>query len=198
MPIETHMRTLTLCLSLSLALTSWSVAAEEQAKAPKKVTKTSSVKRAANPVVSQNFPARKKVIKPAATKPVIVPKKISKARNKPVEVKSSDTKRAQERKSVKTAALKPAANAMAKEQVYEPKNVRPALVKPEKRVPPRGPAANELFGSVSLPAPLASRSIGSYTNGCLAGGVELPMTGEAWQVMRPSRNRNWGNPRLID
>jgi penicillin-insensitive murein endopeptidase len=28
--------------------------------------------------------------------------------------------------------------------------------------------------------------------------VELPMTGEAWQVMRPSRNRNWGNPRLID
>jgi penicillin-insensitive murein endopeptidase len=24
------------------------------------------------------------------------------------------------------------------------------------------------------------------------------MTGEAWQVMRPSRNRNWGNPRLID
>jgi penicillin-insensitive murein endopeptidase len=24
------------------------------------------------------------------------------------------------------------------------------------------------------------------------------MTGEAWQVMRPSRSRNWGNPRLID
>ena len=24
------------------------------------------------------------------------------------------------------------------------------------------------------------------------------MTGENWQVMRPSRNRNWGNPRLID
>jgi penicillin-insensitive murein endopeptidase len=190
------MRTLILCLCL--ALTSWSVAAEEQAKAPKKVTKTSALKRAAKPVVSQKVPARKKVITPAAIKPVILSKKMPKARSKPPELKSSDTNRAQERKSIKTAALKPAAKAMAKGQVYEPKNVRPAVVKPEKTVPPRGPAANELFGSVSLPAPLASRSIGSYTNGCLAGGVELPMTGDAWQVMRPSRNRNWGNPRLID
>ena len=194
MPIETHMRTLTLCLSLSLALTSWSVAAEEQAKAPKKVTKTSAVKRAAKPVVSQKFPARKKVIKPVPTKPVVLSKKTPKTRSKPLELKSSDTDRGQKRKSIKTAALKP----MAKQQVYEPKNFRPAVVRPEKPLPPRGPAANELFGSVSLPAPLASRSIGSYTNGCLAGGVELPMTGEAWQVMRPSRNRNWGNPRLID
>ena len=24
------------------------------------------------------------------------------------------------------------------------------------------------------------------------------MTGENWQVMRPSRNRNWASPRLID
>jgi penicillin-insensitive murein DD-endopeptidase len=187
------MRTLILCLCLAFA--SWSVAAEEQAKAPKKVTKAG-MKRGAKPDVSQKVPARKKVIKPAATKPVIVSKKMSKARSKPPEVKSSDINRAQERKSIKTAALKPAA--MAKEHVYEPKNVRPAVVKPEKTVPPKGPPANELFGSVSLPAPLASRSIGFYTNGCLAGGVELPMTGEAWQVMRPSRNRNWGNPRLID
>jgi penicillin-insensitive murein DD-endopeptidase len=188
------MRTLILCLCL--AFTSWGVAAEEQAKAPKKVTKTSAVKRAAKPVVSPKVPARKKVIIPAATKPVIRSKKMSKARSKPPELKSSDINRAQERKSIKTAALKPAAKAMAKGQVYEPS--RPAVVKPEKTMPPRGPAANELFGSVSLPAPLASRSIGFYTNGCLAGGVELPMTGDAWQVMRPSRNRNWGNPRLID
>ena len=51
---------------------------------------------------------------------------------------------------------------------------------------------------MTIPAALASRSIGFYTRGCLAGGVALPMTGENWQVMRPSRNRNWGNPRLID
>ena len=113
MPIETHMRTLTLCLSLSLALTSWSVAAEEQAKAPKKVTKTSAVKRAAKPVVSQKFPARKKVIKPVPTKPVVLSKKTPKTRSKPLELKSSDTDRGQKRKSIKTAALKP----MAKQQV---------------------------------------------------------------------------------
>ncbi len=189
------MRTLILCLCL--ALTSWGLAAAEQAKALKKVTKTSAVKRAAKPVVSQKFPARKKVIKPAATEPVVVSKKMSKARSKPPDAKRANTNRAQGRKSIKTAALKPAAT-MAKEHVDEPKSVRPAVAKPEKPVPPKGPAANELFGSVSLPAPLPSRSIGFYTNGCLAGGVELPMTGEAWQVMRPSRNRNWGNPRLID
>src|SRR6202163_4825544 len=47
--------------------------------------------------------------------------------------------------------------------------------------------------------PLAgpARSIGFYSTGCLAGGVALPINGPAWQVMRLSRNRNWGNPHLI-
>ena len=58
--------------------------------------------------------------------------------------------------------------------------------------------ASELFGSVTVPAPLASRSIGSYAKGCLAGAVALPINGPDWQVMRVSRNRNWGNPRLLD
>jgi len=48
------------------------------------------------------------------------------------------------------------------------------------------------------PAPLASRAIGSYARGCLAGGVALPINGPDWQVMRLSRNRNWGHPRLLD
>ena len=47
------------------------------------------------------------------------------------------------------------------------------------------------------PAPLAARSIGYYTSGCLAGGVALPINGKTWQVMRLSRNRNWGHPNLI-
>jgi penicillin-insensitive murein endopeptidase len=42
-----------------------------------------------------------------------------------------------------------------------------------------------------------SRSIGSYAKGCLAGGVALPINGRGWQVMRLSRNRNWGHPRLV-
>ena len=58
-------------------------------------------------------------------------------------------------------------------------------------------AANELFGSVVGPAALAPRAIGSYARGCLAGGTALPITGRNWQVMRLSRNRNWGHPRLV-
>jgi penicillin-insensitive murein endopeptidase len=33
--------------------------------------------------------------------------------------------------------------------------------------------------------------------GCLAGAVALPINGKTWQVMRLSRDRNWGHPDLI-
>ena len=73
-----------------------------------------------------------------------------------------------------------------------------ALPKDVKTAPaPSGPA-NRLFGAVTSPAPLAARAIGSYARGCLAGGVSLPINGPEWQVMRLSRNRNWGHPRLLD
>ncbi|MFL5063850.1 MAG: penicillin-insensitive murein endopeptidase, partial [Xanthobacteraceae bacterium] len=58
-------------------------------------------------------------------------------------------------------------------------------------------AAKELFGRKPTPAPLAARSIGFYSKGCLAGAVALPINGETWQVMRLSRNRNWGHPSLV-
>jgi len=67
-----------------------------------------------------------------------------------------------------------------------------------KKAVPKGPPAKELFGAVATPAPLVARSIGSYAKGCLSGGVSLPINGPDWQVMRLSRNRNWGNPRLLD
>ena len=57
--------------------------------------------------------------------------------------------------------------------------------------------AKELFGAQKTPANLASRAIGFYSKGCLAGAVALPINGPAWQVMRLSRNRNWGHPKLI-
>ena len=44
---------------------------------------------------------------------------------------------------------------------------------------------------------MQARSIGFYTHGCLAGGVALPINGKTWQVMRLSRNRNWGHPDLV-
>ena len=58
-------------------------------------------------------------------------------------------------------------------------------------------AAKVLFGTKTGPAALAPRPIGSYSRGCLAGGTALPIDGSAWQVMRLSRNRNWGHPRLV-
>jgi penicillin-insensitive murein endopeptidase len=58
-------------------------------------------------------------------------------------------------------------------------------------------AAKQLFGRKAAPAKLAPRSIGFYARGCLAGGAALPLTGQTWQVMRLSRNRNWGHPELI-
>ena len=58
-------------------------------------------------------------------------------------------------------------------------------------------AAKELFGRKLTPAQLPERSIGFYAKGCLAGGEALPINGDTWQVMRLSRNRNWGTPELI-
>ena len=58
--------------------------------------------------------------------------------------------------------------------------------------------AKELFGRKTKPDPVAARSIGFYSRGCLAGAVALPIDGATWQVMRLSRNRNWGHPKLIE
>ncbi|WP_414473162.1 penicillin-insensitive murein endopeptidase [Microvirga sp. M2] len=58
-------------------------------------------------------------------------------------------------------------------------------------------AAKELFGRSTAPASLQSESIGSYARGCMAGAAMLPVDGATWQVMRLSRNRNWGHPRLV-
>lgn len=61
----------------------------------------------------------------------------------------------------------------------------------------QGRPAKELFGFTATPAPLAARAIGSYARGCLAGGTSLAVDGPYWQVMRLSRNRNWGHPVLV-
>lgn len=61
-----------------------------------------------------------------------------------------------------------------------------------------GKLAKQLFGGKSFASQQASAAYGSYSKGCLAGGVELAETGPTWQAMRLSRNRNWGHPELID
>jgi penicillin-insensitive murein DD-endopeptidase len=69
----------------------------------------------------------------------------------------------------------------------------PPLAKPDDP----STAANQLFGRKAEPAPLEARVIGFYASGCLAGARALPINGKTWQVMRLSRNRNWGHPNLI-
>jgi len=69
----------------------------------------------------------------------------------------------------------------------------PALANPND---PKLPA-KQLFGRKGQPAPLQARSIGFYSKGCLAGARALPINGQTWQVMRLSRNRNWGHPNLV-
>jgi penicillin-insensitive murein endopeptidase len=68
----------------------------------------------------------------------------------------------------------------------------PALQNPDD---PRLPA-KELFGRAG-PSSLPPQAIGGYARGCLAGGAAIPHDGPNWQVMRLSRNRNWGHPRLV-
>lgn len=60
-----------------------------------------------------------------------------------------------------------------------------------------GTPAKELFGRARESAPLDPDPIGFYSRGCLAGGAQLPVNGPNWQVMRLSRNRNWGHPELV-
>jgi penicillin-insensitive murein endopeptidase len=71
--------------------------------------------------------------------------------------------------------------------------------KPEisKKVKEKGVPAKFLFASKKLPSTGKPQAIGYYPRGCLQGAVELPINGPTWQVMRLSRNRNWGHPSLV-
>ena len=57
--------------------------------------------------------------------------------------------------------------------------------------------ANKLFGAMAAPSAQDAMPIGSYARGCAAGMVELPETGPTWQAMRLSRNRNFGQPTMV-
>jgi penicillin-insensitive murein endopeptidase len=84
-----------------------------------------------------------------------------------------------------------AANAQDK-GTLDPKPL-PPLAKPDGP----GTLAKELFARKTTPSQGPARSVGFYSHGCIASAVALPVDGETWQVMRVSRNRNWGHPELI-
>ncbi len=62
----------------------------------------------------------------------------------------------------------------------------------------QGVEAKQLFGAKPQGSAQSAAPFGSYSKGCVAGGVKLAETGPTWQAMRLSRNRNWGHPEVID
>lgn len=57
----------------------------------------------------------------------------------------------------------------------------------------QGPATNP-WPKLTQPTNTQSESIGAYTAGCLAGAIQLPMTGLGYEIMRPSRLRFFAHP----
>ena len=84
--------------------------------------------------------------------------------------------------------------ALAQDRGTVEDKVLPPLEHPDSPSTP----AKELFGRKTKPDAVAARSIGFYAHGCLAGAIALPINGPTWQVMRLSRNRNWGHPKLVE
>src|SRR5262249_9022238 len=78
-----------------------------------------------------------------------------------------------------------------------PGSLSPRPLAPLKNPDAPSTPAKELFARKLTPFPGPPRSIGGDFAGCLAGAVPLQITGPTWQVMRQSRNRNWGNPQLV-
>jgi penicillin-insensitive murein endopeptidase len=58
-------------------------------------------------------------------------------------------------------------------------------------------AARRLFSVPATPAQLPAEAFGAYGKGCVAGALPLAPQGPGWQVMRPSRARNFGHPKLV-
>jgi len=74
--------------------------------------------------------------------------------------------------------------------------ISPAAAQTPAQPNPSSPA-KEYFGRAAAPAALAPEPIGFYSRGCLAGAKPLAADGPNWQTMRPSRNRHWGHPEMV-
>src|SRR5258708_18297856 len=94
---------------------------------------------------------------------------------------------------VLAAALASAIAALAQDKGSVAPNPLPPLANPND---PKL-EAKQLFARKVLPAAMPTRVVGFYSKGCIAGAQQMPINGDTWQVMRLSRNRNWGYPDLV-
>jgi penicillin-insensitive murein endopeptidase len=91
----------------------------------------------------------------------------------------------------------PAAPAPATQPLVAVPAMPPAKPEISEKSKEKGVPAKYLFASKKLPSTGKPQAIGYYPRGCIQGAVELPIDGPTWEVMRLSRNRNWGHPELI-
>jgi penicillin-insensitive murein endopeptidase len=54
------------------------------------------------------------------------------------------------------------------------------------------------WARVTEPSRGPAQAFGGYSAGCVQGAAALPLDGPGFQVVRPSRNRHFGHPALID
>ncbi len=91
------------------------------------------------------------------------------------------------------AAALAASVALAQDKgTLDPKPLPPLANPNDPHIP-----AKQLFGRKAKPSKQKPQAVGFYAKGCLAGGEALPINGPNWQVMRLSRNRNWGHPDIV-
>ena len=60
-----------------------------------------------------------------------------------------------------------------------------------------GSAQAQSFAAFSTPTDDTPSAVGTYSNGCLLGGVAVPLDGPGFQLVRPSRNAYWAHPALL-
>jgi len=58
--------------------------------------------------------------------------------------------------------------------------------------------ASEIFYKIRTETISEAKSIGSYSKGCLSGAEYLPNHSLHYEALKPSRNRFWGHPNLIN
>src|SRR6185312_16144169 len=168
-------------------------AATEQpaAAAPAPVPPTAAPADAAAPPAEES---NKDVTAPTSVTPAPAPVVTAPPAATPAPAPTADEQKSKEEqdKAAAEKAQKEKEEAAKKEKEEKAKEAKKEIFEHEDKTP-----AKTLFSSKELPSIGKAVSIGYYPRGCLQGGVELPTTGKTWQVMRLSRNRNWGHPELV-
>ena len=57
--------------------------------------------------------------------------------------------------------------------------------------------ADQSWHAVKKPTEGQTKIYGGYANGCFSGGEVIPINGDGFQQVRPSRNRNYGDESLL-